>query len=90
MGSNIIIVFLYMLPLFSIGRNVFCNKLSRSDSSSYFIKMRDAAKSFIYSYALLSLINLVLMLICGIARWRRSALCAPPSPSATSCVSTTT
>ena len=60
----IIIVFLYMLPLFGIGRNVFTNELSGSGSSNYSMKMRNAAKSFIYSYALLSLINLVLLLVC--------------------------
>ena len=63
-GIMIIIVFLYMLPLFGIGRNVFTNELSGSGSSNYSMKMRNAAKSFIYSYALLSLINLVLLLVC--------------------------
>ena len=62
-GIMIIIVFLYMLPLFGIGRNVFTNELSGSGSSNYSMKMRNAAKSFIYSYLLLSLINLVLLLI---------------------------
>ena len=63
-GIMIIIVFVYMLPLFGIGRNVFTNELSGSGSSNYSMKMRNAAKSFIYSYALLSLINLVLLLVC--------------------------
>ena len=63
-GIMIIIVFLYMLPLFGIGRSVFFNELSGSGSSNYSMKMRNAAKSFIYSYALLSLINLVLLLVC--------------------------
>ena len=64
-GIMIIIVFLYMLPLFGIGRNVFTNELSGSGSSNYSMKMRNAAKSFIYSYLLLSLINLVLLLVFG-------------------------
>ena len=63
-GIMIIIVFLYMLPLFGIGRSVFMNELSGSGSSNYSMKMRNAAKSFIYSYALLSLINLILLLVC--------------------------
>ncbi len=63
-GIMIIIVFLYMLPLFGIGRSVFFNELSGSGSSNYSMKMKNAAKSFIYSYALLSLINLVLLLVC--------------------------
>ncbi len=66
-GIMIIIVFLYIVPLFGIGRSVFYNELSGFGSSRYSIKMRDAAKSFVYSYALLSLINLVLLLICDMS-----------------------
>lgn len=62
-GIMIIIVFLYMLPMFGIGRSVFFNELSGSGSSNYSVKMRNAAKSFIYSYVLLSLINFVLLLV---------------------------
>lgn len=63
-GIMIIIVFLYMLPLFGVGRSVFSNELSGSGSSNYSMKMANAAKSFIYSYAFLSFVNLVLLLVC--------------------------
>lgn len=66
-GIMIIIVFLYLLPLFGVGRSAFTNELSGSGSSYYSMKMRNAAKSFIFSYAILSFINLVLLLVFGMS-----------------------
>lgn len=64
-GIMVVIVFMYMLPMFGIGRSVFYNELSGSGSSNYSVRMKNAAKSFIFSYGILSLINIVLLLICG-------------------------
>ncbi len=65
-GIMIVLAFMYMLPMFGIGRSLFDNELSGSGSSDYSVRMQNAAKSFIIIYAILSLINFVLLLICGL------------------------
>ncbi len=65
-GIMIVLVFMYMLPMFGIGRSMFHNELSGSGSSNYSVRMKNAAKSFIFSYGILSLINFLLLLLCGI------------------------
>ena len=64
-GIMVVIAFMYMLPMFGIGRSVFYNELSGSGSSNYSVRMQNAAKSFIFSYGILSLVNIVLLLLCG-------------------------
>ncbi len=65
-GIMVVLIFMYMMPMFGIGRSVFYNELSGSGSSDYSVKMQNAAKSFIFSYGILSLVNFVLLLICGL------------------------
>ncbi len=65
-GIMVVLVFMYMLPMFGIGRSVFYNELSGSGSSDYSVRMQNAAKSFIFSYGALSLINFVLLVACGL------------------------
>lgn len=64
-GIMVVIAFMYMLPMFGIGRSVFYNELSGSGSSNYSVRMKNAAKSFIFSYGVLSLINIVLLIVLG-------------------------
>lgn len=64
-GIMVVILFMYMLPTFGIGRSIFYNELSGSGSSNYSVRMKNAAKSFIFSYGILSLINYILLMICG-------------------------
>ena len=64
-GIMVVIIFMYMLPMFGIGRSVFYNELSGSGSSNYSVRMQNAARSFIFSYGILSLINYLLLLLCG-------------------------
>ncbi len=64
-GIMVVLVFMYMLPMFGIGRSVFYNELAGSGSSDYSMRMRNAAKSFILSYGILSLINFALLILLG-------------------------
>lgn len=73
-GISIIIIFMYFLPMFGMGRSFFLNELAGSGSSDYSMKMKNAAKSFIIVYALLSLANLVLLLICGMGAFEAVCL----------------
>ncbi len=64
-GIAIVIIFIYMLPLFGMGRLFFNNELEGSGSSHYSMKLQNAAKSFILVYVLLSIINFVILFIVG-------------------------
>lgn len=65
-GFAVIIIFMYILPILGVGRALFSNELSGSGSSNYTVKMEKAARSFIVVYAVLSLLHLGLLLICGV------------------------
>ncbi len=65
-GIMIVLAFMYMLPMFGVGRSLFDNELSGSGSSEYSVRMQNAAKSFIITYLVLSMINFVLLLVCGL------------------------
>ncbi len=62
----IVLAFMYMLPMFGVGRSLFDNELSGSGTSDYSVRMQNAAKSFIITYVILSFINFVLLLACGL------------------------
>ncbi|MBR2255559.1 MAG: TrkH family potassium uptake protein [Candidatus Methanomethylophilaceae archaeon] len=61
-GIAVIMIFMYILPMLGAGRSFFMNELAGSGSSSFSVKMRTAAKSFILVYVALSAVNLVLLL----------------------------
>ena len=65
-GIMIVLAFMYMLPMFGVGRSLFDNELSGSGTSDYSVRMQNAAKSFIITYVILSFINFVLLLACGL------------------------
>lgn len=65
-GIAVIIIFMYVLPMFGMGRSIFANELAGSGSSDYSLRMKNAAKSFIFVYGILTLINYVLLLLCGV------------------------
>ncbi len=66
-GIAVIIIFMYILPMFGVGRNIFANELAGSGSSDYSVRMKNAAKSFIFVYSALTAINYVLLLLCGLS-----------------------
>ncbi len=72
-GLVVILIFMYILPMFGMGRSFFSNELEGSGSSVFSVKMRSAAKSFMTVYVLLTLFNFILLLICQAGL--RDALC---------------
>ncbi|MBQ8178970.1 MAG: TrkH family potassium uptake protein [Candidatus Methanomethylophilaceae archaeon] len=65
-GIAVIIIFMYILPVFSVGRGFFLNELAGSGSSDYYMKMGNAAKSFIIVYCVLTFANFLLLVLCGV------------------------
>lgn len=61
-GIAVVIIFMYILPMFGMGRSFFSNELEGSGSSRFSMKLRSAAKSFIWVYVLLSMLNFVILL----------------------------
>lgn len=66
-GITVVIIFLYFLPMVGFGRSLFQNELAGSGNSNYVQRTSKAARSFIVTYLLLSLANLALLLLCGVA-----------------------
>lgn len=64
-GIAVVLIFIYILPMFGMGRTFFSNELEGSGSSQLSIKLRNAASSFIQVYVGLTLVNLALLLICN-------------------------
>lgn len=63
-GIAIVIIFIYLLPIFGMGRTFFNNELEGSGSSQFSMRLQNAARNFILVYVILSLINFVLLIIC--------------------------
>jgi len=72
-GLVVILIFMYILPMFGMGRSFFSNELEGSGSSVFSVKIRSAAKSFMTVYVLLTIANFILLLICQAGF--RDALC---------------
>ena len=72
-GIAIVIIFIYILPMFGMGRTFFSNELEGSGSSQFSMKLRNAARSFIFVYVLLTIVNFLLLLVCQASF--RDALC---------------
>jgi len=64
-GIAVVVIFIYVLPMFGMGRTFFGNELEGSGTSRFSMKLRNAAKNFILVYILLTLLNFVLLLIFG-------------------------
>ena len=64
-GLMVILIFMYMLPSFGIGRNLFLNELSGSGSATYTMKITNAARSFIIVYFLLTFMNFAVLIVLG-------------------------
>ncbi len=64
-GIAIVIIFIYMLPMFGMGRLFFNNELEGSGSSRFSMKMKNAARSFTLVYFMLSALNFIILLIIG-------------------------
>ncbi len=62
-GIAVVIIFIYILPMFGMGRTFFSNELEGSGSSRFSMKLRNAAKSFILVYFSLSLLNFILLIL---------------------------
>ncbi len=66
-GIAVLIIFMYILPMFGVGRSIFANELAGSGSSDYSVRMKNAAKSFIIVYSILTAIDYILLLLCGLS-----------------------
>ena len=62
-GIAVVIIFIYILPMFGMGRTFFSNELEGSGSSTFTMKLRNAARSFILVYVSLSLLNFILLIL---------------------------
>ncbi len=62
-GIAVVIIFIYILPMFGMGRMFFSNELEGSGSSQFSMKLRNAAKSFIIVYLSLTIVNFVLLIL---------------------------
>ena len=62
-GIAVVIIFIYILPMFGMGRTFFSNELEGSGSSKFSMKLRNAAKSFILVYLGLTITNFILLMI---------------------------
>ena len=64
-GIAIVIIFIYILPLFGMGRLFFNNELEGSGSSQFSMKLQNAARNFILVYVVLSIINFIVLMLVG-------------------------
>jgi len=72
-GLVVILIFMYILPMFGMGRSFFSNELEGSGSSVFSVKIRSAAKSFMTVYIILTIANFILLMLCQASF--RDALC---------------
>ena len=72
-GLVVILIFMYLLPMFGMGRSFFRNELEGSGSSDYSVRINKAAKSFVSVYAILTAINMILLILCNMGFYE--ALC---------------
>jgi trk system potassium uptake protein TrkH len=64
-GIAVVLIFIYILPMFGMGRTFFSNELEGSGSSQLSMRLKNAASSFIQVYVGLTVINLLLLLLCN-------------------------
>jgi len=62
-GIAFVIIFIYILPMFGMGRSFFKNELEGSGSTSFTMKLKNAAKSFILVYFALTVLNFILLIL---------------------------
>jgi len=64
-GIAFVIIFMYLLPMFGMGRSFFKNELEGSGNTSFSMRIKNAAKSFILVYLFLTVINFLLLMACA-------------------------
>ncbi|AMK13820.1 potassium transport protein TrkH [methanogenic archaeon mixed culture ISO4-G1] len=64
-GISVVLIFIYLLPMFGMGRLFFTNELEGSGSSQFTMRLKTAGKSFILVYMLLTIINFILLILCN-------------------------
>jgi len=62
-GIAVVLIFIYILPMFGMGRMFFSNELEGSGSSQFSMKLRNAAKNFMLVYLSLSVLNFILLML---------------------------
>ncbi len=62
-GIVIVTIFIYLLPMFGMGRTFFNNELEGSGSSQFSMRLKNAARNFILVYMMLTAINFLLLLV---------------------------
>lgn len=65
-GIAVVIIFMYILPMFGMGRSFFSNELEGSGNNRFSMKLRSAAKSFILVYVLLSFLNFIILMLLNV------------------------
>ena len=66
-GIAIVIIFMLLLPMMGVGGRMFLNnELSGSDTANLSYKMKSVALSFIIVYGVLTIIEIALLLLCGV------------------------
>ena len=63
-GIAVVVIFIYILPMFGMGRTFFSNELEGSGSSQFSMKLKNAAGSFIIVYLALTILNFLMLLLC--------------------------
>lgn len=67
-GISVILIFLYMLPAMGLGgKGLYINEISGASSKNFSMRLRDTAKSFLMIYVMLTVVQMVLLLLFGVA-----------------------
>ncbi|MGI5964635.1 MAG: TrkH family potassium uptake protein [Candidatus Methanomethylophilaceae archaeon] len=67
-GISVILIFLYMLPAMGLGgKGLFLNETSGANSKNFSVRLRDATKSFLIIYFILTMVQMILLLMFGVA-----------------------
>lgn len=66
-GIAIVLIFLFLIPMMGIGGKAFVNnELAGYQSYNFSMRLRNAAKNFVSIYVLLSIVEMILLVVCGV------------------------
>ena len=67
-GISVILIFLYMLPAMGLGgKGLYINEISGAGSKNFSMRLRDTAESFLMIYIMLTIVQMALLFIFGVA-----------------------
>ncbi|MDR3282775.1 MAG: TrkH family potassium uptake protein [Candidatus Methanoplasma sp.] len=74
-GITVVLMFVFIIPMMGLGGRAFLNnELSGSGSYNFSMRMKNAAKNFIMIYVLLSAVEAVLLVVCGLGPFDAASL----------------